>query len=201
MARTRSQAGKYSVSKGKRAERRFATSLAEWTGKAIRRVPNSGGWNKSGSTVVGGKEFSSDVISDVPMIFTIEIKSGVGFSLDAVLNNPSTSIFTKWWGQACHDACASNKLPMLIFKPDRSFDWVAIDGRGVDRLIDDNDSIRSIKIDGYANSYNFAVSSIGGRKKHNVTLDLPNPYIYRWKDFISVVDPNLLFGHLLIEPD
>jgi len=82
----RSKIGKSNVRKGKTYERRVASLLGEFTGVQFRRRRVEGR-----DLSVVERESTADVIPVTGDIkFSIEAKSGKGFSFDAILGNPLT---------------------------------------------------------------------------------------------------------------
>jgi len=192
MKRTISQAGRYSVTKSKALERRVAKQLSIWTGVGgFRRTPGSGGFNKSYKTKVGEREFSSDIMCENELAFTIEVKSGKGFSIDAMISGDThhTTKFTKWWYQTIADAMAVDKLPFLWFKPSSPYDWIALSDNGVSSLGASN--IRYVYVNMYYDPV-FGDIHVGGKRICG-ELELPNPYIFKWKEFVSLADPKGFF--------
>ncbi len=194
MARNASQAGKYSVQKGKRHERKVAKEFREWTGdQNFRRTPGSGGFNKAHQTKVGEKEFASDIMAERKLLFSIEAKSEEGFSLDALLNPQTvgTTKFTKWWFQVCTDSERVGLMPFLMFKPIPAWDWIALSTDGMNRLKIPSD-FPSIGCIIYNEPVSGEINDMkGGKIPHTATL--PNPIIYRWKDIKSNIDGKLIF--------
>lgn len=193
MARTRSQAAKYSLRKFKALERRVAKEFREWTGdEGFRRTPGSGGFNKAYKTKVGEKEFSSDIMSENAMKFTIEVKAEEGFSLNALLDpdNCKTCKFTEWWFQTVADGINVNKLPLLWFKPIPNWDWIALSYNGIECLEIDS-HIRRIIINPYDTPISGEIHRDGERVREEI--ELPTPYMFRWKDIKENIDGQLLF--------
>lgn len=190
MGRSRSEAGKYSNRKFKSLERRVAKEFREWTGEDFRRTPGSGGLNKSTSYKVGEKEFISDLMADRPLDFAIEVKSGVGFSLDAILCNPDTCLFTQWWMQVSYDASTINLNPLLWFKPHNNWDWIALDYKGYNKLCSGR-NINHFTMKCYNRSVSGQIKI--NRKPIDIEINLANPFIIRWKDIKESCDGNLIF--------
>lgn len=195
MSRSPSEAGKYSNRKFKTLERRVAKEFRDWTGVDFRRTPGSGGLNKATSYKVGEKEFTSDLMADRPLAYSIEIKSGVGFSLDAMLVNPDTCRFTKWWLQVCNDADSIDTNPLLWFKPQPNLDWIALDAAGV-QCLNIPDSIPSITVRCY---YGITEGIININNENiPVSIDLTNrnPIMFKWKHIRDNVNSEGLFNGL-----
>jgi len=166
--------GSKSKQKGNRYERRCAKLLAEFTGVNFRKVPASGGFNKFGGQVVAEHAFSGDVICDKKeFCFSVEAKSQKAFSFVAMLKSPETAKFTEWWQQCVDDATKVSKLPMLIFKPDTTEDFVAVDDIGVAQL---------------------GIPSWIPRFSIETYNDLPTPKIFRWKTLVTGIKPERMFG-------
>jgi len=166
--------GAKSKQKGNRYERRCAKLLSEFTGVNFRKVPASGGFNKFGGQVVAEHAFTGDVICDrKEFLFSVEAKSQKAFSFNAMLKNPKTAVFTEWWKQCIEDAKRVSKLPMLMFKPDVSDDFVAFDSGGILRL-------------GITDIPHFIVEIYG--------YDLPAPKIFQWKAVAAKAAAASMFG-------
>ncbi|MDP6586007.1 MAG: hypothetical protein QF535_15255, partial [Anaerolineales bacterium] len=168
--------------------------LCEWTGvNGFRRTPQSGGFNKSYKTKVGEREFASDIMCEQPVKFTIEIKSEDGFSLDALMNSDTahTCKFTSWWFQTNCDAINVKKFPLLWFKPVPNWDWVALSQEGVKALAVP-ESVTRIDINAYKGPVTKTRNNEDGVKTE-ITIPLPNPVIFRWKDIKADVNGLLLF--------
>ena len=203
----RSKIGKSNVRKSKTHERRVAHLLTDWSGIEFRRRRVEG----RDSTVVE-RESTADVIPVKGSVYcSIEAKSGKGFSLDALLSNCQSSLFTSWWHQAAYDCTILEDVfkrqfyPMLFFKPHANFDWVAFDKR----LIEDgilkpkNTTNTPFKIWFPAIAYDyFAINgpiTLDVSHSHNKvlkTIDLPPFYMSRWKDFANYVDPTSFFTEI-----
>jgi len=124
---SQSKIGKRSKSKGNRYERRVVKLLHEFTDINFRRVPASGGFNKTGGMVVNEAAFSGDVICDSDkFLYSIEAKNRKSISLPAILKNPTNTEFIKCWEQCTADACQINLKPMMFFKPNNSADWICL---------------------------------------------------------------------------
>ncbi len=201
----RSKIGKSNVRKSKTHERRVAHLLTDWTGIEFRRRRVEG----RDATVVE-RESTADVIPIRGSVHcSIEAKSGRNFSLDALLANCQTALFTTWWHQATYDCTILKEVfnrqfyPLLFFKPHANFDWIAIDQRII------NDSILKPKGDGIASGKIWfpALSFDSYSKVGPITMDvshskknkdlkelvLPDLYFCRWKDFAINVDPKSFF--------
>jgi len=193
----RSRIGKSNVRKGKTLERRVAKLFTEFTGVEFRRRRVEG---RDASVIE--RESTADVIPvKDEILFSIEVKSGQFGSLDAILANPTNTIFTKWWHQACYDAQLMTELfkidyfPLLFFKANRNADWVALSER----------SLSHIKSAGEVPYFDFPFYKGCGPITHNVShtdrkanevllsLQLDAIRFLRWQDFIKSVDPKSIF--------
>ena len=108
MAEDPSKVGKRSKRKGNTYERRVARLLTDLTDVPFRRVPGSGGFNKSGP-LLEGKLFSGDVVCDreYKFKFSIEAKNRQSFSFIKSLSNPSSKGFSNWCGSISEQGCWS----------------------------------------------------------------------------------------------
>ena len=177
-----------SSAKGKRHEARIVKLLEEFTSKNFRRVPLSGGWNKTGGTIIREESFVADVIcDDVDFLFSVEAKGHYkDFSFTAILTNPTTNLFTGWWKQCTEDAAKHNLYPILFFKPNKIDDWIALNRSGVIQLMADKNGKNIIRNRDVKPTIPFFKLEI---YKHNLDV----PYLFRWKDIIEVVDPTRFF--------
>lgn len=168
----RSKVGKKSKRKGKKYESRVSSLLTNFTGVKFRRVPCSGGFNKTGGRVILEHIFSGDVIcEDRQFRYSIEAKYRKDISLTALLKNPKTAALAKYWKQ-CVDDANSNKLkPMMFFKPNTNSDWVCL-------------SIEDAKYVGLLKAKHMRLE---------VFNDLPNILLVDWHEFIEFVNPESLF--------
>ena len=170
----KSKIGKKSKRKGKKYEARIAFILSEFTGMKFRRVPSSGGFNKTGGQVILENVFSGDVIcEDRAFAFSVEAKNRKDISLTALLKNPKTASLTRYWKQCVDDSKASNLKPLMFFKPNVNDDWACLP-------IDVAISL------GLAESNHLKVEVFKD-------IELPNMFIVDWHEFIKIVDPGRLF--------
>ncbi len=186
-----SKIGKSNVRKGKTYERRVANLLTEYTGELFRRRRVEG---RDVSTIE--RESTADVISVSKDInFSIEVKSGKGFSLDALLANPEKCLFTTWWHQATYDAVLVSKAfnrdisPLLFFKGSGTTDWLAIPTY----ILGDS---KVAKLDYVYTKNPIKMNVSHTDKKSNeviVELNLPSVSFIRWHDFASAVSPKIFF--------
>lgn len=192
----RSKLGKSSKSKGKTFERRVASLLISFTGVNFRRTPCSGGMNKFGGVVVAEHIFSGDVLCDSPDFdFSVEAKNRQDISLTAVLRNPSTASFTKYWHQCVADALTNNRRPMLFFKNARE-DWVVVTKQDAEYL---NALAGShIVLNVYQQPVLLSIidrDSSGKKLEIKPTeVTLPTPVMFHWAEFARIVDPKNLFN-------
>lgn len=205
MSVDRSKVGRSNVRKSKTHERRVAHLLTEWSGIEFRRRRVEG----RDSTVVE-RESTADVIPVKGSVHcSIEAKSGKGFSLDALMANCSTSLFSTWWHQATYDCTILEDVfkrkfyPMLFFKPHANFDWIAFDqGLIKDNILKDKNGhmqeskrlwFPAISFDYYEIQGPIEMDISHSHNKVLKKLALPPCYICRWKDFASFVDPKSFF--------
>ena len=204
----RSKIGKSNVRKSKVHERRIAHLLTDWTGVEFRRRRVEG----RDSTVVE-RESTADVIPVKGEIhFSLEAKSGKGFSLDALMGSCETSLFTSWWHQTTYDSMILSDVfkrqyyPMLFFKPHANFDWVAIaQDAFYKRLLRPHPSLNissignspwfpHIAFDNYNRIGEISLDVSHSKKHKDIrALRLPAVYMCRWRDFSSNVDPTSFF--------
>lgn len=201
----RSKIGKSNVRKSKTHERRVAHLLTDWSGIEFRRRRVEG----RDATVVE-RESTADVIPIKGTVHcSIEAKSGRNFSLDALLANCQTALFTTWWHQATYDCTILNEVfkrefyPMVFFKPHANFDWVAIDQKvftnNILKPLDGHQSLGSIWFPSLAFNQYERVGPItmdvshSKKNKDMRALTLPSLYFCRWKDFATYVDPKSFF--------
>lgn len=192
-AKSKSQIGKSNVRRSKAHERRVAKLLSKWSGAQFRRRRVEGR-NQS----VIARESTADVIAvDKIFKFSVEAKCGKGFSFEALLANPSTAAFTSWWFQASYDAeLLSTYLklkifPMLVFKPEPNFDWVAIPILSLPEIgIQEPNHLRCL-LYYYHQPIDGNISH--GSNKHILTRCLENVAICRWRDFATTANPNNCF--------
>lgn len=194
----RSKIGKSNVRKGKTYERRVASLLGDFTGVQFRRRRVEGR-----DLSVVERESTADVIPVTGDIkFSIEAKSGKGFSFDAMLGNPSKNLFSTWWHQATYDAEILTKVlnrkihPMLFFKYSTTQDWIVIPSDSIDGEL-------SIRLKGILPQlrYKYTVNPVRMNISHTskkknyieVDLELPDVSFIRWKDFAEFVEPASLF--------
>lgn len=192
----RSKIGKSNVRKGKTYERRVAGLLTEFTGSEFRRRRVEGR-----DLSVVERESTADVIPVSREInFSIEAKSGKGFSFDALMGNQKKNTFTVWWHQATYDAEILTKVlgrkihPMLFFKCSTTQDWIAVSKDSPIALIA-GESIAPCLTFCYTDSKITLNVSHTSKKKNfvEVELCLPDVIFMRWKDFAYYIDPRSIF--------
>lgn len=196
--RTHSQVGKSNVRKGKTYERRVAQILTDFTKVQFRRRRVEGR-----DLSVIERESTADVIPvSGNILFSIEAKSGKGFSFDSLLGNPEKCLFSVWWHQATYDATLLTDVlkreiyPMLFFKVSTTQDWLAIPSK----CIGGNPGISTISQMPQL-EYKYIVDSVKMNVSHTrnkknfveITLNLPDVSFVRWKDFSNFVNPQSLF--------
>lgn len=204
-AKTYSEVGKRNVATSKCHERRCKKLLTDWSGVDFRRRRIEG--RGDDVSVVEGV---ADIIPvHGKILFAIESKKGEGFSFDALLTNPHTAKFTKWWHQVNYDArlltekTGEKKWPMLFFKPIPAWDWVAVPIECFKQHIlkptnvQDNDGecwFQHLKYDMYGTIGKIAHDiSSSGKNKVIVELELESCIICKWKTFAAEVCPKSIF--------
>jgi hypothetical protein len=199
-----SKVGKSNVRTAKAHERRVAKLLKEWSGKEFRRRRVEG--RGDDVKVVEGVADVIPVEGDI--LFAIEAKKGQGFSLDALMADPVKARFTDWWHQATYDAkiwsekIGSDRYPMLFFKPDPQWDWVAIPQTVLRFLRAKGDNLKArlslwfphLAFNGYVGC-GLITKNVSRSKKNPVMvpLRLEDVFLCRWRDFASNVDPESIF--------
>lgn len=102
--------------KGSNFERKTAKSFGGWWNAEFHRTPGSGSLHWSSSNNVAG-----DVVTptEANFPFVIECKDHKdNWTLESVVLNKSD--VKNWWAQVVNDAISVNKVPMLVFKRNRS---------------------------------------------------------------------------------
>ena len=182
-----SKIGKKSKGIGKRYERRCSKILTEFTGIAFRSTPSSGGFNKQG-VIIREELFCGDLICDDPsFLFCIEAKNRKSFSITALLKNPETAAFTKWWYQCINDAKTVGLKPLMFFKPNRQDDCIVLTHEDYIEIFGNNSEIPIL----IATIYNKTCKII--IDKEEILTDLPAPVIIDWKQFTKYCNPKLMF--------
>lgn len=117
-----SKIGRSAKSKGHTGERRIASLLTEFTGVNFRKIPGSGGYNKTGGVVVAEHKFCGDIICDDPgFAFCVESKNRPDdFNFATLTTVPESADFTEWWYQVNAEAAYVKLLPILYFKLGKS---------------------------------------------------------------------------------
>lgn len=110
-----------SRAKGARTETAAKDILKKATGLSWERVPASGALDpkhglKGDLYVVG-----------VNNVYCIEVKGYADDALTSSIFTAKNPTFIQWWEQTIREAGQTGKLPMLIFKYDRSKFFVAVD--------------------------------------------------------------------------
>lgn len=196
--RTASQIGASNCRNGKSFERKIAKLLTDWSGTEFRRR-----LVESKDMSIVARCSTADVIpSYYNFRFSLEAKSGAGFSMNALLANPSKTLFTDWWGQCTHDANLLTEAlqtaiyPMLFFRPQSGALWVAFDENALPQLQfkDGFNSLPRLAYNGY-NEVNPVECNVSfTKKKHYIKINLPSVVFCRWEDFEQRIQP----GNLLI---
>lgn len=184
----RSKIGKKSKRKGKTYERRCAKILIDYTGINFRSTPASGGFNKQGGVTIREELFCGDLICDNPNFrFCVEAKNRQEFSITALLKNPETAAFSKWWYQCIDDAKRVGLKPLMFFKPNRQDDCVVLTHEDYAEIFKDF-SIPMLIATTYSKPCIIKLN-----KDEEISIVLPTPVIIDWKQFISCHDPKLMF--------
>lgn len=199
-----SKIARSNVKTSKVHERRVKSLLTDWSGREFRRRRVEG--RGEDVRVVEGV---SDVIPvEGEIYFAIEAKKGAGFSLDAMMASPTTALFCNWWHQTCYDAhllsdkIGKKRYPLLFFKPNPAWDWIAISLEAFQFLqpkegINRNNRevwFPNLRFDEYA--FMEPVSKNVSHSNKNpklVPLQLHPCIICRWHVFAANVDPASFF--------
>lgn len=193
-----------SKNKGNHGERRIAKLLMNFTGKAFRKTPSSGGYNKAGGVIIAGHRFCGDVICDDPnFAFCVESKNRPNdFNLAAITTNPSSADFTDWWYQTLDDAQRVKLLPLLYFKLGKSSnnlvknDYLAMTWKVAQYLGFPEDAPHA-KVVAYSDFVNVKVKEkIKGQAKKvtcELSVKMPDPVLISWIVFTKHCDPRKLF--------
>lgn len=183
--------GKRSKEKGKRYERRVASLFTEFTGAGFRKIPGSGGFNKTGGVVIAEHKFCGDIICDrEDFDFFIEAKNRESYSQTAIVKSVKTCEFTQWWGKTVYEATGLELQPLLFFKPGTQDDFIGITNEACDLF--GIFPILTVKFPAYA-PYEIILSKV---KKETVTVQMdfiPDCNWFEWKNFIKEVNPELFF--------
>lgn len=190
----RSKIGKRSKRKGKTYERRCAKILTKFTGVNYRSTPGSGGFNKYGGVTIREELFCGDLICDVPTFrYCVESKNRESFSFTAILKNPSTAVFTKWWYQCVDDANKVKLEPLMFFKPNISDDFIVMTKKEWEKHYN---NCPYIEIGCYNKELTFTIEVVGSNRKRvkkQIITKLPEAVMIDWKQFVLNHDPKLMF--------
>ena len=108
-----------SKAKGRTAELKARDILRKYTGLLWERTPLSG-------ALSANHKMKGDIyLPDSKNTFCIEVKSYKDDHLTSKILTSKSSQFMEWWGQAERQAVECDKLPLLIFKFNRSKWFVA----------------------------------------------------------------------------
>jgi len=191
-----SSIGRRSKRRGKTYERRCAKILMDFTSTNFRSTPASGGFNKQGGVVIREELFCGDLICDNPDFrYCIEAKNREDFSFVALLKNPSTASFTKWWYQCVMDARLVKLKPLMFFKPNNRDDFVVMTLGEWDRYYAHEDC-SYFEINCYNKPLTFTVeekNSKGKKVKKEITKKLPSVVMVDWKQFVRYHKPEQMF--------
>lgn len=114
--------GRKSRNKGANFERAIANDLREWLGDewTIKRNPTD-----RQKCAAGSGEF--EIVGPQAFPFSIECKAHETFDYSQLFRQPTTGPFESFWEQACSQADASSKKPMLILKRNNGPTLVAVE--------------------------------------------------------------------------
>lgn len=191
-----SKSGRKSKNKGKAYERTVAAALTSFTNVNFRKIPASGGFNKTG-VVVAGHIFCGDIICDrTDFRFSVEAKNRKEFLFSQVIKNPNTAPFTTWWFQCVRDAKTYNLEPMMFFKPkpgspDNMVVLIAADWAP---KIPNHYTISSFGERELEFTINEKSANEKKRRDHRVKAKLPTPLLVDWGYLTTVLSPQTLFG-------
>ena len=212
MGKTASQIGRSNVATAKNHERRVAKLLSDWSGREFRRRRVEG---RESDTVL--RDLTGDVVpADAKnrCRFNVEAKKGKGFSLNALLADCTSCIFSAWYHQSSYDAGLASKAlgldvkPFVFFKPHPNFDWVAFDVAALYylRMKDSTDLSLTLPrsrlwfphllFDYYEHCgpLSFNISHTKNRKNAVlVPLQLSACFLCTWNDFAANVHPDSFF--------
>lgn len=189
-----SKIGRSNVRKGKTLERRVANLFQSYTNEQFRRRRVEGR-----DLSVIERESTADVIPvSKTSKYIIEVKSGAGFSFDALLSNPEKCQFTKWWHQASYDAELVSKLtsvqvyPLLWFK-ESTHDWISIPQESLQYLEIVGD-LPCIKYHYTVNPISMNVVNTANKDNYKmVPITLHDICVLRWQDFTKHIKPQSIF--------
>ena len=105
--------GKKSRVKGAVGEREVVNLLLKWLppGWTARRL-------RARDQSDEGDVYLRGPAGEVPA-FCVEVKRVASFSIDSLMRAGGSALFDSWWRQACRQAEAGGRRPMLLFKQDR----------------------------------------------------------------------------------
>jgi len=124
-------------SKGHGFERKVVTILGKWAGRPFKRVPQSGGWDK---TIISGDIFCVDEYSPkdasrrVWLPLSLECKCAESWEFVHFFKEANKSSLRQWWKQASDDAQVSKKIPTLIFTRNWLPNFIMLHTRALNRL-------------------------------------------------------------------
>jgi hypothetical protein len=195
----RSAIGKKSKAKGKRYERHIAKILTDFTGVNFRKIPGSGGFNKTGGVVVADHAFSGDVICDDPgFLYSIEAKNRKNYTLTSLIKSPPTAPFTEGWYQCLEDAKRTSRKPIMFFKPNHNDDWLCF--RESDFLELGLDKANHFVFNVYRGRIlRIRIRKKGSKERVEVNTTLPDPFVVDWNEFKKHISPESLFNAVLRE--
>ena len=195
MTKTASQIGKSNVQRGKTYERKIAKLLTNWSGMPFRRRRIEG---RDTQTI--DVDSTSDVI---PVGFdincTIEVKTQMGFSINALFKTPDKALFTKFYHQSSYDAALLSKIknrviyPIVFFRPQANTDWVAINHNlFIDKQI--KLAFPHIMYDYYKNINPISCDVSHGKRPKMVAIPLDPVIFCTFEDFSK----NININHILV---
>jgi len=185
-------AGKRSKEKGKRYERRVASLFTEFTEVGFRKIPSSGGFNKTGGVVIAEHKFCGDIICDRDDFdFFIEAKNRESYSHTAIIKSIKTCEFTQWWGKTVYESIGLKLQPLLFFKPGTQDDFIGITNEA--RELFEVSPALIIKFPICHAPYEIVLSKV---KKETVTIQMdsiPDCNWFEWRNFTAEANPKLFF--------
>jgi hypothetical protein len=196
--------GRSSKNKGKTGERRLAKLLTEFTGEGFRKIPGSGGYNKTGGVTVAEHKFCGDVICDsANFAFCMEAKNRPSdFNLAAITTSPESAQFTSWWYQVNAEAKHVNLLPLLYFKLGNSTnnvvknDYLAMTPTVANYLGMSNKVLHAslhVYYEPVWVTINVKVKGKAKKEQARLFVKLPNPWLISWVIFSRHADKSKLF--------
>jgi len=126
--------------KGNGFENKIAKRLGDWSETPWRRVPLSGGWDK---TIISGDVFcieeyerkkSTDHSQHICVPLSFECKCDESWDFLQLFNNSEKAPIKVWWKQASDDAIKAKKEPSLVFTKNYTPIFIVIKRSTLDKL-------------------------------------------------------------------